>query len=528
MLDLAIVGAGLCGLSLARQWPARLSVALFDARARPGGRALTVPCPGTGAALDLGPTWFWPETEPCITALLAELGLPTLAQHDSGSVLHLTDPNRAADDIPLAGVHGGARRIEGGAGRLVQALTDALPQGCLHLAHALAAVRDRSDHVELQFETADAPFTVMARRVVLALPPRLLAEQVHFTPALPAGLLAVMADTPTWMAAQAKALTSFSNAFWRERGLSGNAFVEHPQAVLGQVFDAGPAEGAPGVLGGFICLTPVQRAAMRVGMPLLVGSQLTQLFGRDAADGQLALHDWAQQPWTCSTRDRLQPADTAPPHPDPVLRRPLWGRRLHLGGSETARCGAGHMEGALESAAQLLRGLLPVSALSTGAGDNSGALQRFSEWVESERAQSIGRYRRLLHRALALQQHEQLTQRAVLGAAEQLYADALAQLAALDWVPGGVASEHGRSALTPAVLAPFSGFSKSLLDAAVAFNRSSCAMSNFADEHDPSPELLATIARDLAAAWREFALGVNEWLLARTEPAFDTPEENRP
>ena len=94
---------------------------------------------------------------------------------------------------------------------------------------------------------------------------------------------------------------------------------------------------------------------------------------------------------------------------------------------------------------------------------------------------------------------------------EQVYSEALA---VLEELPFDAAAE-----LTPKVLAPFLGFNKALLDEVVLFNRGSCALSNFPDEHAVSPEYLETIARDLAAAWREFAFGVNA-LLGAKAPAI--------
>src|SRR3990167_9827209 len=95
VFDVAIVGAGLCGLALARQLIARgLDVQVIEARERLGGRVLTAHCQATGQALDLGPTWFWPDTDPRITALLTQLGLGSQPQHDPGDALWLTDPHR--------------------------------------------------------------------------------------------------------------------------------------------------------------------------------------------------------------------------------------------------------------------------------------------------------------------------------------------------------------------------------------------------------------------------------------------------
>ena len=136
-----------------------------------------------------------------------------------------------------------------------------------------------------------------------------------------------------------------------------------------------------------------------------------------------------------------------------------------------------------------------------------------------ERAGAFERYRRQINRDLAGQQREQLTQRAVLAAVEQVYSAALAELDVLPFDTGAQPVERGRSALTPEVLAGFKGFSTELLDQALAFNRTSCALSNFPVEHQPDRGYVEAIARDLGAAWVEFALGANGILLAKAPAA---------
>jgi monoamine oxidase len=86
----------------------------------------------------------------------------------------------------------------------------------------------------------------------------------------------------------------------------------------------------------------------------------------------------------------------------------------------------------------------------------------------------------------------------------------------------GVAVERGRSALTPDVQKPFRDFMQSLMDDVIAFNRTSCALSNFPDEHQLSKEYVQTILRDIAAAWQEFSLSANRLLLAKAETARDS------
>ena len=532
LVDVAIVGAGLCGLALARVLTARgLRVQVLEARSRLGGRVLSAQCEATGQALDLGPTWFWPETEPRIATLLAELCLPSLVQHDPGDALWLTDPNRAPERrVEAGGVHAGSHRIQGGAAKLVEALAAALPPDSVRLDAAVKTLRDRGSYIEITTATGPA---LKARQVVLALPPRLLREHILFSPALPDTVLQALEDSPTWMAAQAKAVTSFATAFWRTAGQSGNAFVRHPQAVLAEVFDScAYAASSPqaGALGGFVALNAAQRDNFRRSLPLLIDSQLAQLYGVPAQGGNLLLQDWATEHWTCSATDRAQPPER--PQADPLLRQPQWGSRLFFGGSETAAHGAGHMEGALESADRIAHALLRAQA-ATGAplvlaqhsaspaarNTRAAAIGTYSASVLSLRALAPQRYRLHLTRLLVAQQTDLLTQRALLATVDQCYSEALAQLdpllPALDAAHADVAD--GRHALSAALLAPFEGWNKDLLDAALSHNASSCALSNFAQEHRPDADTLRAITLDLAAAWREFAIELNTRLLVAKE-----------
>ena len=371
MLDTAIVGGGLSGLALARRMQKHgRDCALFEARDRIGGRILTVPV--DGRALDLGPAWYWPHTQPRMTRLIAELGLTHFAQHDQGTVLSLNDPDKAPQPYPVDGVHGGARRLEGGMASLAQVLAAGFPADALHLNHMLIAVIEQGDHVELHFRCGDSIRQISARRVVLAVPPRLLEEHVRFEPPLAEPLIRSMRSTYTWMADQAKVAVTYPLSFWRAAGLAGNAFVGHEQAVLYETFDACNAAGDRAALGGFIALSPAVRASYQTGLPLLITNQLVQLFGREAENGTQYRHDWATEIYTSSTLDQSPPR-VHPPYDDPLLRRPWWTSRLYFCGSETAAYAAGYMEGALEASERVEFMLTAEGPEAAGRGSMSGA-----------------------------------------------------------------------------------------------------------------------------------------------------------
>lgn len=511
MLEVAIVGGGLCGLMLARSLHAQgQRFGLFEARNRLGGRILTAPSKVAGAPLDLGPTWYWPNTQPRCERLVKELGLTVFPQHDTGKVLNLTDHDKQPEPLEKPNLHGGAYRIEGGMTALVTGVSQGIPDHHFHLRHVLKRVIDRNDHVVLQFEHAGELLEVEARRAVLAMPPRLVEERVGFEPPLDNALCEAMRVTYTWMSDQAKVMIGYEQAFWREHGHSGNAFVQHEHTVIGEIFDACDAAGDKAALGGFLALPIELRTSLSNGMPMLVSSQMVQVFGVDAEQGDQHLHDWAAEPFTCSTLDKM-PSSKRPDSGRAILRKPQWGGRLHFGGSETASYGDGYLEGALEAAARIQRSFdqAPTPSFIPTMADthNAASLEQFAAWVSSRREEAIERYRAQLHQHLAYQLKEQITQRSVLNTMEQIYSEALSLLDRLPLSP--------TADLSAKVLDPFLGFNKALLDKVLSFNQSSCALSNFPDEHNISPEYLHAMASDLAAAWREFTAGVDNLLLAK-------------
>jgi monoamine oxidase len=517
MIDLAIVGAGLTGLALAQRLQAQgVSLTVFDARPRAGGRMLTHAPDDSAAAVDLGASWYWPETEPRMAALVESLGLKSFEQPDQGQVLHLSDAGTGPQPMDVQSIHGGARRVSGGVSQVVAAMMGQLKAGTILFSHRLVALSEAADHVELSLahtkDSIEHMVRIQARRVVLAMPPRLVNQSVRFQPPLSDATVAALNAVPTWMAREGKSVARYDKPFWLNEGKSGSAFVSHHQAVLREVWDASDERGA--ALAGFFFMDPATREQFDRSLPLLLSSQLAQLFGPNAHSDGIVTQDWAKEPWTCSELD-LADHESGIPQADPLLRRSHWSGRLFFGGTETARQAAGHMEGALESAARLADFLKPMHASQAPTAQQLGeVLEHFHTWVDAERSGALSRYKQHLNHMLSRQDQDRVTQRAMLATVEQTYTHALEHLAQLDVCASGLAPD-GRNELTPTVLGYFSGFSKALADEVLRFNATSCALSNFSDEHKPTPDYLRAITADLAAAWREFAWATNDLLCAR-------------
>ncbi len=363
MLDFAIVGGGMTGLALAKTLEQKgFDYSLFEARARLGGRILSGHCPVPNISVDLGPTWYWPQTQPLMAKLVSDLGLTAFAQYDDGTVLVLADPNQKPQKLENERLHFGALRIAGGVGRLTDALAKKLRPDRIALSNALISLRDMGTHTVMLFATPAGEIERTARQVVLAMPPRLIEEHIFFNPSLPDQVQRALLAQPTWMARQAKAVVVYSVASgFRARVGSGNAFVHHEQAVLGEVFDASSMDDDVAALGGFLALTLMDRVRFREGLEMLVTSQFVQLFGPGFESGILHYQDWANEPFTCSSLDRRE--DSAPTYPhvgDPRLRTALWDGKLWFAGTEFAAQQAGYLEGALIDAERIAAQLTEV------------------------------------------------------------------------------------------------------------------------------------------------------------------------
>ncbi len=343
-----IIGGGLAGLNAARLLHrAGSDFVLLEARDRPGGRILTGNADGVPDedGFDLGPSWFWPDRQPAIGALVRDLGLEWFAQNAEGDVLF----ERMSREAPhrLSGLRQDQQslRLSGGSGALIRALMRDLPADRLRFGQRVAGMRLTEAAIEVTVEHADGHRdTITAEHVIAALPPRLLAANVRFIPAPEPEILRLWQETPTWMAPHAKFFALYDHPFWRDAGLSGTAqsFV----GPLAEIHDATTHTGRAALF-GFVGVAAGQRRAL--GTEVLTAAclaQLARLFGpRAAAPRATLLKDWAADPLTATAAD-----GTATGHPPGSLRDWVgrsWRDRLTLAGSETSAEEPGFLAGAV-------------------------------------------------------------------------------------------------------------------------------------------------------------------------------------
>lgn len=350
-----IVGAGLSGLRAASLLTAQgIECKILEARGRIGGRVLSKSVlnkPGLGI-FDLGPTWYWPQYENTITSLVKELNLKTFTQYTNGAMLSERIQNEAPARYILPENSGErSMRFVDGVHSLIDAVADTIPSGIIELETRVTAIRlDEAGAVTVEAELADGKREeVSARAVILALPPRIVAHHIKFTPSLPSNLRKYLISKPTWMAGQAKAIAIYNCPFWRESGLSG--FATSWVGPLQEIHDASPETGS-GALFGFFGMPAKTRQELGKDRVLqLVMDQLVRLFGPYAQDVKAVLYkDWAKDSET-SVKEDWDPLRDFPRYGQPP-KLGGWEKKIIFAGTEANSQFGGHLEGALLAAEQ--------------------------------------------------------------------------------------------------------------------------------------------------------------------------------
>ncbi len=348
-VDVIIIGAGLSGLYAATLLQQNgLSYQLYEASTHLGGRLRSSPATATVPGIDLGAAWFWPHQSK-VPALLTQLGLGHFSQYVAGDALYQTAPDTPAERF--AGMPGLSYRVAGGTAAIPAALAARLDPSQLHLGHPITQLQRTPNGWQVAGDTANPQDTYHGHHLLLAAPPRVLLQRTNLAALLSPPLQRALRQQQTWMAAQAKFVASYEQAFWREAGLAGQVFSRI--GPMTEIHDASAAEDAGFALFGFIGVPAAQRSqispdALRQGCL----QQLAQLFGPAAAQASATyLQDWATEAWLCTDDDLTE----ARRHPDINLKpyaAELNELRLSFAATEVAQQEAGYIEGALYAVEQ--------------------------------------------------------------------------------------------------------------------------------------------------------------------------------
>ena len=362
--DYLIVGAGLSGLYIAHQLEKMgKSFRIIEARDRIGGRILSHPIIDPAADLssfdsvDMGPSWFWPQMHPRITQLIDNLMLPIFPQYSQGAYLLENQQNSA----PIRYESGfeqspTSMRIAGGMQSLVDSLLTSLPTNKVQLKSTVTQIEHKENGYSYVSVTHNNRQDIIeTTHVIFALPLRLLANSIAFTPSLPTEVKHHFKSTSTWVAAHAKLFAVYNTPFWQKEGLSGSASSHI--GPLAEIHDASTFDGI-GALFGFVGVDAATR--IKAGDLLIKQAaieQLTRIFGEQANHPiDVKLIDWSQEPYTATIEDHQAPT-THPRYGLPSAAKLLGQLHWYFAGTEAAQENGGYLEGALESADAVISAL---------------------------------------------------------------------------------------------------------------------------------------------------------------------------
>ncbi|HKA86806.1 MAG TPA: flavin monoamine oxidase family protein [Haliangiales bacterium] len=241
----------------------------------------------------------------------------------------------------LAEVRNGAQqdRFVGGAQELSRRLAAKLGD-TVQLGFPVRRVEQDAEGVTL----AGPAGSVRARRAILALAPAML-DKIAFAPDLPAERQDLHRSMP--MGSAMKCIVAYDRAFWRERGLTGEALSD--VGPCRAFFDDCAADGSHPALLGFVTADAAKELGRRPAdeRRAAVTAQLVRIFGPDAARPADYLdHDWTREEWSGGCYVGLMAPGTMT-RVGRALRAPVG--RLHFAGTETATRWVGYFDGAIEA-----------------------------------------------------------------------------------------------------------------------------------------------------------------------------------
>lgn len=342
-----IIGAGLSGLYAAYLLSQRDSdFLILEARDRIGGRVLGME--HCGLVADMGPSWFWPNFHPKISKLINDFSLSAYKQYENG-LGRIQSHTGQVKTVKGFTNEPASWRISGGVDALISQLLNSIPAENIMLEHPVCKIEKKTSELlvgvgDLE-EEPDPLFT--AKHVILALPPRLAASTILFTPDLSFKLAQEMLKTGTWMAGHAKFCVVYDEPFWRNNGLSGQAFSHC--GPIGEIHDGSNGDQPPYGLTGFLGV-PAVRRSKEAELKNVMLSQLEHMFGEPAANPAAFFYkDWARDIYTATEYDQ-RPMLEHPSYSPPAGKISIWDNSIGFAGTETADEHGGYMEGAIIAA----------------------------------------------------------------------------------------------------------------------------------------------------------------------------------
>lgn len=141
-------------------------------------------------------------------------------------------------------------RFTGGVQSLIDALYSKLPPEIFDLETRVTTIKlNDQNSITISAVLSDGKTKeFIARAVILALPPRIVARHITFIPAFSPEMNLNLINKPTWMAGQAKAIAVYDEPFGEKMDFQVSYRVGY---TLQEIHDASPLTGSGALFGFF-------------------------------------------------------------------------------------------------------------------------------------------------------------------------------------------------------------------------------------------------------------------------------------
>jgi monoamine oxidase len=330
--NLTIIGAGLSGLYAAYLLQEKYNITIIEARSRIGGRILSID------GLDLGPSWVWNHHEN-ILKLIDDLGLELFEQYNSGYALY---DERSGTKKFTSPKNDPSFRVQGGMQKIVEKLKDKLKENVtIHLDEILKEIEYKNNKVYIKTSKNEYE----SKKIIFAIPPRLISQDINFTPKLELHIQDKLNNISTWMAHTSKAVISFEKDFWREKGLSGFTFSNI--GPLMEIHDASTKDKA--------AMIAFFHSKADINNEENIRKQLKRIFPNDHKYlKDIYTKDWRDEKYTAVEKDK----DINEQYFSYGYDLSLYDNKVYFIGTEASYKEGGYLEGALISAIDIAKKLL--------------------------------------------------------------------------------------------------------------------------------------------------------------------------
>jgi putrescine oxidase len=333
-----IIGAGLSGLLTGYLLKkAGIPFKILEARHRIGGRINTI-YGSNNTPIEMGATWFTSQHTHLIR-LLENLEIDFFEQQIDDFVFYQPAANAPTQAVEIPN-QSPSYRISGGTSNLINTLYGKLGKEDVLLNQPVKQITFLKSKVKVQ-----AQDSFEGSRIIMAIPPKLWAKNILFSPQLPNELISIGEATHTWMEDSIKVALTYDQPFWEEEKLSGTLFSN--VGPITEFYDHCNHERSKYALCGFMnsALKHLSAAERRKA----VLNQIKAIFGAKSE----AFADYQECIWNNETF--TFEASEAPLHPhqnngNPIFSKLFFDEKLLISGAESASTFPGYMEGAVFSA----------------------------------------------------------------------------------------------------------------------------------------------------------------------------------